>query len=145
VPLSKRNLKSLSKFLSLVAVDFLHAPTLGKPTQLPDLTAAHGQSASQSWCQTPIWGGPRPDFSYCQDSCGFIDVGTFSDEGTALPFTIPAGPRQRSHSGARVPRDATIFLLSHIRDSPNPEGQVPPFLYTPGVGWPCYTHTQCSL
>jgi hypothetical protein len=30
------------------------------------------------------------------------------------------------------------ILLSHIRDSPNLEGQVP-YLYLPGTGWPGYT------
>jgi hypothetical protein len=30
-------------------------------------------------------------------------------------------------------------LLPQIQDSPNLEGQVPPYLYPPGAGWPSYT------
>jgi hypothetical protein len=30
--------------------------------------------------------------------------GALSDERTGMPFTIAAGPRQRSHSWVRVPR-----------------------------------------
>jgi hypothetical protein len=33
-----------------------------------------GQSASLSWNKALIW-GLRPDIYYCQDSCGFVDVG----------------------------------------------------------------------
>jgi hypothetical protein len=32
--------------------------------------------------------------------------GALSDERTGLPFTIAAGPRQRSHSWVQVPRDS---------------------------------------
>jgi hypothetical protein len=31
------------------------------------------------------------------------------------------------------------ILLSQIRDSPNPEGQVPVFVSSQGTGWPSYT------
>jgi hypothetical protein len=66
-----------------------------------------------------------------------------SDERTGLPFTIAAGPRQRSHSRIRVPGARDHILLSQIRDSPNLEGQVPIFvsprnrvaqLYPQGLG-----------
>jgi hypothetical protein len=40
-----------------------------------------------------------------------------------LSFTISAGPRQHSHSRVR-----DHILLSHIRDSPNLEGQAPVFM-----------------
>jgi hypothetical protein len=43
--------------------------------------------------------------------------GALSDERTGLSFTISAGPRQRSHSGVRVPFDSWPILLSQIRDS----------------------------
>jgi hypothetical protein len=45
-----------------------------------------------------------------------------------LSFTIAAGPRQRSHSQVRVPRDSWLHLLSQIRNSPNLEDQVPVFI-----------------
>jgi hypothetical protein len=51
--------------------------------------------------------------------------GALSDERMGLPFTIAAGPRQRSHS-SRVTRDH--ILLSQIRDSPNLEVQVRVFI-----------------
>jgi hypothetical protein len=35
--------------------------------------------------------------------------GALSDERTGLLFTIAAGPRQRSHSRVRVPRDCFRF------------------------------------
>jgi hypothetical protein len=39
------------------------------------------------------------------DSCGFFGVGrSLSGERKGLPFTIYAGPHQRSHSWVRVPR-----------------------------------------
>jgi hypothetical protein len=41
-----------------------------------------------------------------------------------LSFTIGLGPRQRSHSQIRVPRDYDHNLLSQIRDFPNSESQV---------------------
>jgi hypothetical protein len=42
----------------------------------------------------------------------------------SLSFTIAADPRQCSHSQVRVPQ----VSLSHIRDSPNLQGQVPIFI-----------------
>jgi hypothetical protein len=64
-----------------------------------------GQSASLSWWQAPIW-GLRPDFYYCQTVAGLLTWNALSDERTGLPFTIAAGPRQRSRSWVRVPRDS---------------------------------------
>jgi hypothetical protein len=45
-------------------------------------------------------------FLLLSDSYMFADVGALSDERTGLSFTISAGPRQRSHSRFRVPRDS---------------------------------------
>jgi hypothetical protein len=56
-----------------------------------------GQSASLSWCQATIW-SPRPDSYYCQTVAGLLMWGALSDGRTGLPFTIVAGPHQRSHS-----------------------------------------------
>jgi hypothetical protein len=86
-----------------------------------------GQSASLSYCQAPIW-GLRPDFYYCQTIAGLLMWHVLSDERTGLPFTITAGPRQRSHSWVRVETRDHI-LLSQIRDYPNLEGQVRVFIY----------------
>jgi hypothetical protein len=81
----------------------------------------HGQSASLSWCQAPIWGLP-PDFYYCQTVAGLLMWRSLSEERTGLPFTIAAGSRQRSHfwSDSRGTRDH--ILLSEIRDSAKLEG-----------------------
>jgi hypothetical protein len=72
-----------------------------------------GQSASLSQCL----GGPR----HCQESCGLLTWGALYGERAALPFTITAGPRQRSHS-----RTLGHILLPQIRDSPQPGGPGPP-------------------
>jgi hypothetical protein len=56
-----------------------------------------GQSASLSWCQTPIW-GLRPDFYYCQTFAALLMLGVLFDERLGLSFIIDADPRQRSHS-----------------------------------------------
>jgi hypothetical protein len=74
----------------------------------------------------PIW-CPWPDFSYCQTVAGFM-WGFLSEQRTGLSFTISPGPRQRSHSRVRVPRDTYHILLSQIRDSLNLESQVPLFI-----------------
>jgi hypothetical protein len=43
------------------------------------------QSASLPWNKAPIW-SLRPDFYYCQDSCGFVYVGRFlrREDGSVL-------------------------------------------------------------
>jgi hypothetical protein len=64
--------------------------------------------------------------------------GALSDEGTGLPFTIVAGPRQRSHSWVESRGTRGHILVSQIRDSSNLEGQGPIFI-APGTGWPSYT------
>jgi D-serine deaminase-like pyridoxal phosphate-dependent protein len=55
-----------------------------------------------------------------------------------LSFIIAAGPRLRSHSEIRVPRDSDYILLSQIRDSPDLEGQVPGYI-SPRDRVPAYT------
>jgi hypothetical protein len=53
-----------------------------------------------------------------------------------LWFTIAAGPRQRSHSQVRVPREThNHILLSQIRDSPIWRVRSP-YLYPSGTGVP---------
>jgi hypothetical protein len=63
------------------------------------------QSASLSWIKAPTW-GLRPDLYYCQIVAGLLMWSALSDERAGLPFTITTGPRQRSHSGIRVPCDS---------------------------------------
>jgi hypothetical protein len=62
-----------------------------------------GQSVSLSWNKAPSL---RSDFYYCQTVTGLLKWGALSDERTGLSFTTAAGPRQRSHSRARVPWDS---------------------------------------
>jgi hypothetical protein len=49
---------------------------------------------------------PKTKFLLLSDSCGFFDWGASSDEVMDLSLTIAAGPRQRSYSRVRVPRDS---------------------------------------
>jgi hypothetical protein len=48
-----------------------------------------------------------------------------SDERTGLPFTIDAGPRQRSHSWVRVPRDSRPYFTVSDSRLPQPGGSGP--------------------
>jgi hypothetical protein len=68
-----------------------------------------GQSASLSWNKAPIW-GLRPDFYYCQTVAGLLIWDAVSDERTGMSFTIVAGPRQRTHSGVRIPWDSRPYF-----------------------------------
>jgi hypothetical protein len=86
LPLGSRTLAGLSYQL-LTATE----------SQSRSYVTTDGQSASLSWCQAPIW-GLRPDFYCCQTAAGLLMWGVLSPERTGLPFTIAAGPRQRSHS-----------------------------------------------
>jgi hypothetical protein len=74
-------------------------------TQRQNYVTTDGQSASLSWNKAPIW-GLRPDLYYCQTVAGFLMWGALPYERTGLQFTFAAGPRQRSHSWVRVPRDS---------------------------------------
>jgi hypothetical protein len=74
-----------------------------------------GQSASLSWNKAPIW-DLRPDFYYRQTVGGLLIWCALSDERTGLPFTIAAGPSQRSHSRIRAPWDSRpYFTVSDLR------------------------------
>jgi hypothetical protein len=86
----------------------------------------HGQSASLSWYQAPIW-GLWTDFYDCQTIAGLLIWGALSDERTGLSFTIAVFASAvilRSESrGAHA-----HILLSQIWNSPNLEDQVPVFI-----------------
>jgi hypothetical protein len=112
----------------------------------------NGHSASLSWCQAPTW-GPRTDFYYCQAVTGSLVWGAFYDERAVLSFTIPSGPRQRSHSRASVPRDSwPYFTLSDSRLS-QLGGSGPRYItqeqggpvILPGTGIPSLQHTINSF
>jgi hypothetical protein len=62
------------------------------------------QSASLSWCRTPIW-SPWSDFFFCLTITGLLVRGTFSDERMGLQFIAAARPRQHSSSRVWVPRE----------------------------------------
>jgi hypothetical protein len=68
--------------------------------------------------------------------------GDLSGETTGLPFTISAGPRQRSHS--QVPSPAglvTIFNCLKFETLLTWRARSP-YLYPPGTGWPGYSPRQ---
>jgi hypothetical protein len=64
--------------------------------------------------------------------------GALSDERTGLPYTIAAGPRHRSHSRVRFPRDSWPYFAVWFKTSPTWRTRSPPFM-SPGTGWPDYT------
>jgi hypothetical protein len=51
--------------------------------------------------------------------------GTLSDERTRLSFTIAAGPRQRSYSRVRIPRDSRSYFTVSDSKLPHPGGPGP--------------------
>jgi hypothetical protein len=55
-----------------------------------------------------------------------------------LSFTIAAGPRQRSHSRVRVPRDSCTYFTLRF-ETPVIWRARSAYLYPPGTGWPSYT------
>jgi hypothetical protein len=73
---------------------------------------------------SPIWGS-RPDFYYYQTFVGLLMWGDLSDERTGLSITIAAGPRQRSHSRIRVPRDSWPYFIVSDSRLPQPGGPGP--------------------
>jgi hypothetical protein len=82
-----------------------------------------------SWCQASIW-GLRPDIYFCQTVAGLLLWCALSDERTGLPFTIAAGPRQRSHSWIRVPRHSWPYFTVSDSRLPQP-GRTGPRIYIP--------------
>jgi hypothetical protein len=80
-------------------------------SRIESYVTTDGQSAILSWNKAPIW-SLQPDFYYCQTVAGFLMWSAFSDERMGLPFTIAAGPRQRSHSRVRVPWDSRPYFTA---------------------------------
>jgi hypothetical protein len=77
-----------------------------------------------SWCQASI-SDLRPDFYYCHTVAYLLMWGALADERTCLPFTIDAGPRQRSHSWVRVLWDSWPYFTVSVSRIPQPGGPGP--------------------
>jgi hypothetical protein len=75
--------------------------------------------------------GPKTRFLLLSDSCWFVDV--------ELSFTVAAGPRQRSHSGVRIPRDLLPYLTVSNSRLPQPGGSGPRIPNPQEQGGPFYT------
>jgi hypothetical protein len=110
------------------------------------------QSASLSWCQATVW-GLRPDFYYCQSVAGLLMWVSPSDR-TVLPFTIAAGPRQRSHFWVRVPRDSWSYVTLWYSRRPQPGGPGPRIyipqeqggpVISPDTGFPFHTARRATV
>jgi hypothetical protein len=67
-----------------------------------------------------------------------------SDERVGLSFIIAAGPRQRSHSQIRVPRDSWHFTVSESR-LPQPGGPGLRIYIPQEQGGPVIPQALCSL
>jgi hypothetical protein len=73
------------------------------------------------------------------DSCGFVDVGRpLWQRGRVCPLQLLLALASAVMFRSEFCGTHHV-LLSQIRDSPNLEGQVPPYLYPPGTGWSGYT------
>jgi hypothetical protein len=73
---------------------------------------------------TPIW-GPRPNFYYSQTVASLLMLDALSDGRTDLSYTVAAGPRQRSNSGARVPRNSWPYSTASDSRLPQLRGPGP--------------------
>jgi hypothetical protein len=58
-----------------------------------------------------------------------------TEERMVLSFTIPASPRQRSHSQVRVPRDSWPHYCLRFETLSTWRARSP-YLYPPRIGWP---------
>jgi hypothetical protein len=93
----------------------------GATSQSQSYVTTDGQSASLSWNKAPIW-GLRQGFYYCQTVAGLLMWGALYNGRTGLPFTVAAGPRQRSHSWVPVPRDSCPYVTASDSRLPQPGG-----------------------
>jgi hypothetical protein len=102
-----------------------------------------GQTASLSWCQSPVW-GPRPDFLLLSDSWGVCWCGVPSlTRGRVCNLQFPLALTSAVILGSQSCGTYDHILLSQIRDSTNLEGENSVFrspsdsmaqLYPPAVG-----------
>jgi hypothetical protein len=68
--------------------------------------------------------------------------GALSDERTGLPFTIAAGPRKRSHTWVRVPRDSWPYFTVSYSRLPQPGGPGPRIYIPQEQGGPVIPSAQ---
>jgi hypothetical protein len=85
------------------------------------------QPITSSWWQAP-WDSQPLIFSLTEHLRLLSLCKILSDERMGLSCTIAAGPRQRSHSRVRVPRDSWPYFTVSDSRLPNLEGQVPVFM-----------------
>jgi hypothetical protein len=78
----------------------------------------------------PPAGAKNQIFITVKTVAGLLTWGTLSDKRRGLWLTIAAGPRLRSHSRVRVPRDSRPYFTVSDSGLPHLEGQVPVFKST---------------
>jgi hypothetical protein len=84
---------------------------------------------SSSWWQVP-WDSRHSNFIFQLALAVIVLCNILSDERIGLSFAIAAGPRQRSHSQVRAPRDSWPHFT--VSDSILPEtGRPGPRIYIP--------------
>jgi hypothetical protein len=92
---------------------------LAANSQQPPALQSQGQnyvttrrSVGQSVLVSSTHLGPKTRFLLLSDSCGFVGVGTHSDERTVRKLIFAADLRQNIDSWFQVTRDSWSFLLS---------------------------------
>jgi hypothetical protein len=105
-------------------------------------TLPKSQSQSQSYVKTDgqstILFGVKPS----SDSWRLLMWAPLSNERTGLSFTIAAGPRQRSHSRARIPRDSITMFYRLRLETPPTWRATSPYLYPQEQSDPVMPHVS---
>jgi hypothetical protein len=101
----------------------------GKRVKVKVIVTTDGQSASLSWCQSPIW-GQRPNFYFCQTVSGLLMRAPSLARGRVcrLQLLLVLASAVILGSGFHGSHDHILF--SQIGDFPNLEGQVPVFIFS---------------
>jgi hypothetical protein len=89
------------------------------------------RSVAQSTLVSSTHLGFTTRFLLQQTVAGLLMWGALSDKRTGLPFTIAAGPRQRSHSWLWVPRDSWPYFTVSDSRLPQPGGPGPHIYISP--------------
>jgi hypothetical protein len=103
--------------------------------QSQNYVTTDGQSASQSWCQAPIW-GLRPDFYYCQTVAGLLmwALSLTRERVCRLQLLLT----EQSFLGPSPAGLVTIFYCLRFETPPTWRARSP-CLYPLGTRWPSYT------